>query len=124
MINEDNQLMMSQELFGLIPDFEEQIVDNKASVSYKILGVDDPFIFYLNSFSVGNSFFLEYFCDLESSLKITKNYNDVVIEEFKIIYNELTSSFEGQFKISNITLKMTGAKNEICVVRLDLIKNT
>jgi len=123
-IDDDDRLMMSQELFGIIPDFEDQIKDNKAIVSYKIFGIDEQFVFYLNSCSVGNVFFIEYFCDIESSLKITKNYNEVAIEEFKLIYNNITSSFDGQFKIGNVTLNMKSPKNEFCLLRLDLIKNT
>ena len=123
MIDIDDKLMMSEELIGLIPDLEEYHKENKPFISYKLLGNESAFSFYLNSISAGNTFFIEYFCDLKSSLKITKNYNEIVIEEFNLIYNEFISSFEGPFKILNVSLKPSSQSDKSFLLRLDLIKD-
>jgi hypothetical protein len=118
----DDQLMMSQELFGIIPDLEEIQFQNNPIISYKIKGIDSYVSFQLKEASVGKNFYMEYFLPLQMSLEITKNYHEVVIEEIKLIYSELTSTLDGPFKICNVRLKMLDSKDQQCLLRLDLEK--
>lgn len=118
----NDQLMMSQELLGIIPELEEIQVQNKSFLSYKVKGVDSYFDFQLKEASLGKNFYVEYFLSTQASIEIIKKYHEVIIEEIKVVYNDVTSTFEGPFKICNVRLKIPNGKDQQYSLRLDLEK--
>jgi len=124
MIEDDNKLMMSQELLGIIPDFDDQFQQDKFFISYKTSKADLAFVFPLTQISVGENLSIECIANLEHSLEVIRNYNEISIKEINLIYQDSSSSFEGSFKVTTAALKIVNLKDKTCLLSLNLMKNS
>lgn len=121
----DSTLMMSSELTGLIPDLENDVPleqSDSAEVICKI--ADQDIALRMPLISITSYFEFEVLSSLKRALEIFQNRDDIILENIQVIYQDITMSFDGPFKVKDVKLKNINHARQTCMLGFNLLDKT
>jgi len=118
----DSTIMISAELSGLIPEFEDEILLDRSDTLEIVYKLSSNGIEHRAPLStITSNFQIECLFDLKKAIEIFKNRDDIILEYIQVIYRDLNMPIEGQFKLGDVAIKNVNHEKQICLLCFRLL---